>query len=970
MKIARFPSCSPAALLAALLTLVAATLPRLGSAAPNQAPVVTLTSPATGAKYTAPASIALAATATDSNGSIARVDFYSGSTVIATTTTAPYTANWTNVPAGSYTLKATAVDNAGKSGSSSTVTVTVTTVTTVITSPVAGAVLPIDPIGVTGTFTGAADTTVIVTGGAGHSSLATLSGNTFSAGVTLAPGANVIEVGVARRDGTSEITTRTITAVPPPLIVLTSPASCGPFAIPTTITLTADALSPGGSIARVEFLDNSALVGTINGAPYTMTYALSQAGTRSFSARVTDAIGQSTTSSPFTVTVTSAPPVVTLTSPPAGSTYRVGAPVPFAATAVDPDGTVARVEFLVDGNIVATRTSSPYSANVPIASSGPHNVSARAVDNTGMTSTSASVAITVIANQSPAVTLTSPMSGQSFTTGAAVPLAATASDADGSIAKVEFFANGTLIATKIVSPYTANWISAGVGNVTLMARATDNDGATTDSAGVTVTVATITQTGISITAPANNSTVTTPTLNIDMTAQAANGTLTKIELFDGATLLASVATPAVTTLNFTYTWSSIPPGSHTLTAKATDSNGVLATSAAVNITVPVPATITLSTLSSYYIAPAGIDLLANVTAASGTTIDKVEFFSGGTLVGTVASPPYSFRLANTGAGSYTFTAKVTDSQPLTVASNPVNVTVSSGVTLTLTSGLNGSTVNNDESVLVSGSVQAPPNSAVLVNGQLAILTADGTFFANSVPLAEGPNTITATLTAPDGETATQSASVTRTVNGGLPTAGGVPTPIDFRVTVSPGEGIINPGDKFPVSVTIESPANKPFASMTLSCGAPNPGVPAGLGTYQCGYTSPGVHTVLLTVKDGLDVVIYSKSNTVVVRSGLMQDMMIRSVFISMTDSLRAGNLSRAGNIITGGAAEGYMMLFNSLQQEGKLSTALDRLGTLRGATVGTDLAELILSRDTPQGTVAYPVWILRGPDGIWRIESM
>ena len=139
MKIARFPSRSPVALLAALLTLAAATLPLLGHAGPNQAPVATLTSPATGAKFTAPATIALAATATDSDGSVARVDFYNGTTVIATTTTAPYTATWNNVPAGSYTLKATAVDNAGKSGSSATVTVTVSAVTTVITAPAAAA---------------------------------------------------------------------------------------------------------------------------------------------------------------------------------------------------------------------------------------------------------------------------------------------------------------------------------------------------------------------------------------------------------------------------------------------------------------------------------------------------------------------------------------------------------------------------------------------------------------------------------------------------------------------------------------------------------------------------------------------------------------------------------------------------------------------------------------------------------------
>jgi len=43
---------------------------------------------------------------------------------------------------------------------------------------------------------------------------------------------------------------------------------------------------------------------------------------------------------------------------------------------------------------------------------------------------------------------------------------------------------------------------------------------------------------------------------------------------------------------------------------------------------------------------------------------------------------------------------------------------------------------------------------------------------------------------------------------------------------------------------------------------------------------------------------------------------------------------------------------------------------LGGSTVGSDIGELILSRDTPGGLVAYPIWLQRGPDGIWRIESM
>jgi hypothetical protein len=92
---------------------------------PNQPPTVAVTSPAGGASFTAPATIPITATATDSDGTIAQVDFYAGSTVLGTTTTAPYTVTWNNVPAGSYALTAVATDNLGATRSSAAVNITV-----------------------------------------------------------------------------------------------------------------------------------------------------------------------------------------------------------------------------------------------------------------------------------------------------------------------------------------------------------------------------------------------------------------------------------------------------------------------------------------------------------------------------------------------------------------------------------------------------------------------------------------------------------------------------------------------------------------------------------------------------------------------------------------------------------------------------------------------------------------------------
>jgi subtilisin family serine protease len=89
----------------------------------NAPPSVQLTAPADGASYLAPATIALAANASDIDGTVTQVAFYAGSSLLGTVTTAPFTLSWNKVPVGNYTLTAVATDNAGASTTSGAVTV-------------------------------------------------------------------------------------------------------------------------------------------------------------------------------------------------------------------------------------------------------------------------------------------------------------------------------------------------------------------------------------------------------------------------------------------------------------------------------------------------------------------------------------------------------------------------------------------------------------------------------------------------------------------------------------------------------------------------------------------------------------------------------------------------------------------------------------------------------------------------------
>jgi hypothetical protein len=96
-----------------------------GTTGGNQPPSVSLTSPTAGQAFTAPATINFAATASDADGGVTRVEFLSGTTVIGSDTTAPYTFAWSNVAAGNYAVSARAVDSAGATTTTAPVSISV-----------------------------------------------------------------------------------------------------------------------------------------------------------------------------------------------------------------------------------------------------------------------------------------------------------------------------------------------------------------------------------------------------------------------------------------------------------------------------------------------------------------------------------------------------------------------------------------------------------------------------------------------------------------------------------------------------------------------------------------------------------------------------------------------------------------------------------------------------------------------------
>jgi hypothetical protein len=103
---------------------------------PNPPATVTLTSPADGATFLAPATVNLAATVNTNGHTINKVQFYNGATLLGEDTAPPYNYSWSNVLAASYTLTAKVVFDSGgaSAGTNTSATIGITVVTNAIVS--------------------------------------------------------------------------------------------------------------------------------------------------------------------------------------------------------------------------------------------------------------------------------------------------------------------------------------------------------------------------------------------------------------------------------------------------------------------------------------------------------------------------------------------------------------------------------------------------------------------------------------------------------------------------------------------------------------------------------------------------------------------------------------------------------------------------------------------------------------------
>jgi fibronectin type 3 domain-containing protein len=717
-------------------------------------PSVSLIAPINGARIGG--TVTLLAIATD-DVAVDHVDFLVNGSVVDSDTTSPYSFDWNSalLPDGPAAITASAVDTSSNSASSAgNVTLDNTAPDTSITS----SPLPIsnsttanfsfttnDPTSsLSCSLDGAAFTAC--TSPKSYTAL-TNAQHTFQVRAT-DPAGNVDPtpatlswtVDSIAPTVSSTIPTTNATNVPPITTVVANFSEAMNPATITTSTFTVKKKQGGSPVSATVTYDpttnKATLQPTSNLAGQTAYTATITGGTSGVKDLAGNALG-TTYSWNFTTSILdTSPPTVTLTAPTNGA--NVKGSVTLSATASD-NVIVSSVSFLVNGAVVSTDTTSPYSFvwNSASIADGLATVSARAVDPSNNAATTTSISVTVD-NTPPDTTITSGPTGTVSSTTASFGFTATETATFACKLDGASFSACT-------SPVSYTGLAGGAHTFQVQAiDAAGNVDATPASQSWTVVVPPDT----TITAGPSG-TVTTTSASFSFTS-----TIT------GSTFACSLDGSAFSTCTSPTSYNNLANGSHTFQVAAT----------AQGITDPTPAsrtwTITLAPDTTITAGPTGTVSSTSASFSFTATVGGSTFTCSldGAVFSACTSPKAYSGLTN---GSHTFQVAATSQGATdpTPASRTWTIDTVAPTGVAITSPTNGASVTGQVTI----SASASDNIGIAqvdfyIDGQLLTSDTSAPFSIvwNTKKFSTTTHTIYARAVDAAGNT-TQSATITVTV---------------------------------------------------------------------------------------------------------------------------------------------------------------------------------------------------------------
>ena len=342
----------------------------------NQTPSVAWVTPTNAATFVVPATIQLTATASDTDGSVVRVEFYEDAVKLGEATNAPWSFTWANVPVGAHTLVAKARDNGLAVSVSSEITINV------LPPPIGNGIGLrgdyFDNVDFTGTRVRRVDPVVSFDWG-GSSPDPAIGVDSFSVRWT----------GQVQPRFSEAYTFYTVSDDGIRLwvnnqLIIDRYFDQGATEWSGVISLQAGMLYD----IRIEYYENG------GGAAAQLLWS---------SPTVSKEIIPSTQLYP--PATSNLPPVVNITSPATGSVFVATSPVSVTANATDPDGAIFKVEFYANGAKFAEDNSSPFGVTWTNNSAGNFSLTAVAIDDSGIIRTSAPVSVSFVSGFTTNLTL-------------------------------------------------------------------------------------------------------------------------------------------------------------------------------------------------------------------------------------------------------------------------------------------------------------------------------------------------------------------------------------------------------------------------------------------------------------------------------------------------------------------------------------------------------------------------------------
>jgi regulation of enolase protein 1 (concanavalin A-like superfamily)/uncharacterized protein (DUF2141 family) len=653
---------------------------------------VSITNPTQNQQFTAPANINITVDASSTAGAITKVDFFSGTTLLGTATTAPYSFAWNNVVAGTYSLTAVATDSTGSSLRSTAVQV-------IVNGP--GGSLPspwsdrdIGSVGIAGTASFGSGTFAVTASGVDiwnaadsfHFVYQPLVGDCqIVAHVASVQNTDQwAKAGVMIRQDFTPGSVHAMVAVTPAngVVFQNRPSNSGISFTTTGAAKTAPywvkIVRSGNTFTGFQSADN------VTWVQIGSSVNISMSGTVYIGLALTSHNNTVLNTSNFdSVTVQGAggnsPPTVTLTSPANGANFAAGSNITLSATAADGDGTVSKVDFFNGATKIGTVTSSPYNFTWNNVAAGSYTLSAVATDNLNATATSNLASITVGSSGgglpvpwidqdigSVGVAGSATFAGGTFTVkGSGVDIW-NASDSFNFVYQ-PISGDGQIVARVASIQNTDQWAKAAVMiRQSLTPDSTHAMVAVTPGNGI-VFQRRLTTTGISFSTSGGLNTAP-----YWVKVVRSGSTFTGFQSTDGTTWV-QVGSDTISMSGTVYIGLAL--SAHNNTALNTSNfDSVAVQSGAGNN----PPTVSLTSPANGANFTAGSNITLSATASdSDGTVSKVDFFNGATKLGTVTANPYNFTWNNVTAGNYTLSAVATDNLNATTTSNTVSITVGS-----------------------------------------------------------------------------------------------------------------------------------------------------------------------------------------------------------------------------------------------------------------------------------------------------